>query len=104
MNPDYIPHIGRDVKPLGRPDESASRAEVLSQVGALHTGLADLSAALQELENRLQPVIAPIPPTLCAKDNEQEPQSPLGGELAAINRDLRMKLRHIDQLIHAIRL
>jgi hypothetical protein len=110
MNPDYIPHIGRDVKPLGRPDESACyvnhgpNAEVMGQVAALGAGLGELSVRIQQLEERLHPVIAPAPPTLCGKDPEQEPRSPLGGELAAMNRDLRMKLRQIEELTEAIRL
>jgi hypothetical protein len=112
MNFDYAhePTTYRDARPsLARNDDPCHSAgglgEVMKEIKALGAGLGELSARLEQLEDCLHPVIAsPTTPILCAKDPEQEPQSPLGGELAAMNRDLRMKLRQIEQITASIRL
>jgi hypothetical protein len=110
MNPDCKPTTYRDARPsltqIDDPCHSAGGlSEVMKEIKALGAGLGDLSARLEQLEDCLHPVIAsPTTPILCATDPEREPQSPLGGELAAMNRDLRMKLRQIEQLTDSIRL
>jgi len=110
MNPDYKPTTDRDARPsLARYDDpyhsAGGLSEVMKEIKALGAGLGELSARLLQLEDCLHPVIgSPTTPILCAKDPEQEPQSPLGGELAAMNREFRMKLRQIEQLTDSIRL
>ena len=99
-NPNYIPSIG----PGHQSVLHGPTSEVQSQVSALAGAIGELSSRICQLSDRLHPVTAPPTPSLCTKDPEPDVSTPLGSDLAAMNRDLQQQLRILQELTDSIRL